>query len=100
MSTSHKFKNLDDLATTFPDVPWKSRGDGKTFVFDAKQEKYVEVEKGQFVVSIGDRYEVADEEPEKAKPAEAPKAEKAEPKVKDEAPTVDGFTGAEPAPAK
>lgn len=104
MSTAHKFKNLDDLTGVFPEVPWKEQGDGKTFVYDAKAEKYVEVTKGQFVVSIGDRFEVADEEPEKAKPAEAPKAEKKtaakDAPAKDEAPTVDGFTGAEPAPAE
>lgn len=104
MSTAHKFKNLDDLTVVFPEVPWRQRGDGKTFVFDEKQDKYVEVEKGQFVVSIGDRFEVADEEPEKAKPAEAPRAEKKtaakDTPAKDEAPTVDGFMGAEPAPAE
>ena len=76
MSTSHKFKNLDDLAAVFPEVPWQADAGGGVSIFDAKAESYVPVTKGQFVVSIGDRYEVADEEPEKAKPAEAPKAEK------------------------
>lgn len=82
MSTSHKFKDLADLGTVFPDVPWQADFGGGVAIYDAKAEAYVPVQKGQYVVSIGDRFEVVDEEPEKAKPAEAPKAAKSdEPKA-------------------
>ena len=73
MAQSHKFKSLEDLTSVFPEVPWRSAASGKVWIFDAKAEEYVEVTEGDYVVSIGDRFEVSDEEPEKAKPAEAPK---------------------------
>ena len=72
MAQSHKFKNLDALVEVFPDVPWRA-SDTEVWVFNSKEEEYVEVSKGQYVVSIADRYEVHDEEPDNAKPAEASK---------------------------
>lgn len=75
MAESHKFKNLSEATAVFPDLNWQGNADGESFVWDEKQEKYVPVTEGQYIISIGDRFEVADEEPAKAKPAEAPKAE-------------------------
>lgn len=99
MSTSHKFKDLADLATVFPEVPWQQDAGGGTAIYDAKAESYVPVTKGQYVVSIGDRFEVADEEPEKAKPAEAPKADEPKaPKAEaEEKPADEKSTGLESA---
>lgn len=75
MAEAHKFKSLDDAEAAFPGLPWKARGDGAVFIFDAKRDEYVQVSEGQFIVSIGDRFEISDSEPEKAKPAaEKPKA--------------------------
>ena len=88
MAESHKFKNLDDLGAVFPDVPWRADAAGNVAIFDAKADEYVPVEAGQFVVSIGDRFEVADEEPAKAKPSEAPKKS-------DDKPHESGLEGAE-----
>lgn len=85
MAQSHKFKSLDDLTAFFPDVPWKASA-SKVWVYDKKAEEYVEVTKGDYVVSIGDRYEVSEEEPDNAKPAkkaevkDEPKADEAEAK--------------------
>lgn len=78
MSTSHKFKDLAGLAEVFPEVPWQADAGGGVAIYDEKAESYVPVTKGQYVVSIGDRFEVADEEPAKAKPAEAPKSDKSD----------------------
>lgn len=103
MSTSHKFKDLADLASVYPEIPWQADAGGGTAIYDAKQETYVPVTKGQYVVSIGDRFEVHDEEPEKAKPAEAPKESKAKGSTnpKDEDTTgTSGIEGAEPVAAE
>jgi hypothetical protein len=75
MAESHKFKDLNDATAVWPDLPWMRRGDGQIFVFDAKQDTYVTVDPGQYIVSIGDRFEVADNEPEKANTVETPKDE-------------------------
>lgn len=91
MAESHKFKTLDDLTAVFPEVPWKASSD-TTWVFDEKADEYVKVTKGQYVVKIADRFEVHDEEPTKAHPAEAPKAEKKavpEARKANEAPSAD-----------
>lgn len=90
MAESLKFKNLNEAIAVYTDLPWKRDGDGKTFIYDAKAEEYVPVTAGDYIVSIGERYEVSEEEPEKAKPVEAPKKSKA-----DAAPTVEHPTGAE-----
>lgn len=92
MSKSYEFKNLAEATEVFPDLPWQANAAGTSFVYDAKQETFVTVSKGQFIVSIGDRYEVHDEEPEKAKPVEAPKetktAKKKDDKFDSDAPTL------------
>jgi len=95
MSTAHKFKDLADLTEVFPEVPWQADAGGGVAIYDAKAETYVPVTKGQFVVSIGDRFEVADEEPEKAKPAEAPKAAPKD-SSKEDTKGTSGVEGAEP----
>lgn len=95
MSTSHKFKDLNDLTAVYPEVPWQADAGGGVAIYDAKAETYVPVEKGQFVVSIGDRFEVASEEPEKAKPAEAPK-EAPKDSAKENTKGTSGIQGAEP----
>ena len=73
MAQSHKFKDLDSLTAVYPDVPWRSSAGGKVWIYDTKSEEYVEVTEGDYVVSIGDRYEVSDSKPESAKTATAPK---------------------------
>lgn len=93
MAQSLKFKNLDEALAVYADLPWQRDGDGKVSVYDAKAEEYVPINAGDYIVSIGERYEVSDTEPEKAKPVEAPKKDaKAD---KDEAPTVEHPMGAE-----
>lgn len=98
MSTSHKFKDLASLSEVYPDVPWQADAGGGVAIYDEKAETYVPVTKGQFVVSIGDRFEVADEEPAKAKTAEAPKDEPKAPKAEAaEKPADEKSTGLESA---
>ena len=77
MAQSHKFKDLDTLKEVYPDAPWRSSASGKTWIFDKKAGEYVEVTEGDYVVSIGDRYEVSDTKPESAKTATAPKTTEA-----------------------
>lgn len=84
MAQSHKFKNLDALTAVFPEVPWRSSAGGKVWVFDAKAEEYVEVTEGDYVVKIGDRFEVTDSKPEAAKTATAPKKTEAKADDSDE----------------
>jgi hypothetical protein len=84
MAQSHKFKDLESLKEVFPDVPWRASAGGKVWVFDAKAEEYVEVTQGDYVVSIGDRYEVSDSKPESAKAATAPKKTEAKAEDTDE----------------
>lgn len=77
MAQSHKFNgSLDDLTTYFPEVPWRA-SENKVWIFDQKADEYVLVTKGDYVVKIADRFEVTDTEPEKAKPAEPVKEDKA-----------------------
>lgn len=100
MSKSLKFKNFTEAVAVFDTLPWKEDGDGNTFVYDSKAEAYVPVKAGQYIVSVGDRFEVADEEPEKAKAVEVPKEAKAAAKQNptpavDAAPTVEHPMGAE-----
>lgn len=100
MAEAHKFKSLEEATAVFPDLPWRASAD-TVWIYDAKQEQDVEVTKGQYIVSIADRYEVHDEEPAKAKPAEAPKESKAKADEKDESeddsPNASAFMGAEQA---
>lgn len=84
MAQSHKFKTLDALTAVFPEVPWRSSAGGKVWVYDAKAEEYVEVNEGDYVVSIGDRFEVSDTKPEAAKTATAPKKTEAKADDSDE----------------
>lgn len=83
MAQSHKFKDLDSLVAVFPDAPWRASAGKKVWIFDAKAEEYVEVNEGDYVVSIGDRYEVTDSKPESAKAATAPKKSEAKENVTD-----------------
>jgi hypothetical protein len=73
MATSHKFKDLEDLLAYWPDIPWRADYDHNVSIYDEKQETYVPVAAGNYVVSIGSRFEVSDSNPDKAK--KAPKAE-------------------------
>lgn len=74
MAEAHKFSTVDKAVEVFPDIDIRTnRGSGKVSVYNSKEGVYAPVEKGQYIVSIADRYEVQDDEPEKAKPAEAPK---------------------------
>ena len=74
MAESHKFSTVEKALEVFPDLDIRTnRGSGEVKVFNSKEGNYTKVDKGQYIVSIADRYEVHDEEPEKAKPAEAPK---------------------------
>lgn len=94
MAESHKFKDLNSLTEVFPDVPWSSNLTGDVWVYNEKEDENTKVEKGQYVVKIADRYEVHDDEPAKAKPAEASaddkpaKAEKDAPEVQPDSQTV------------
>lgn len=77
MAESHKYTNAEKLREVFPDVRLRTNLDtGAVKVWDEKQGVHSPVEKGQYVVKIADRYEVHDEEPEKAHKAEAPKETK------------------------
>lgn len=83
MAESHKFKSLAELTEVFPDAPWRGSADGTVAIFDEKSGEYVNVNEGDYVVSIGDRYEVQDSKPSNAKtakpaPVEAPEADEAE----------------------
>lgn len=89
MAEAHKFTTLEKATETFPELPWKQSYSGKVWVFDAKEDSYVPVAKGQYIVSIGDRFEVADEEPAKAKKAEAPKKTEPESRKSNETPKAD-----------
>ena len=76
MSEAHKFSTQEKALEVFPDLDLRTnRGTGGTKVYNSKEGTYAPVEKGQFIVKIADRYEVHDEEPEKAHKAEAPKEE-------------------------
>jgi hypothetical protein len=72
MAESYKFGRggLNDALEVFPELPWTADGDGNVTIYDEKQGVNVPVSKGQYIVKIANRYEVHDEEPEKAKPAE------------------------------
>ena len=73
MAESFKFGKggLNEATEVFPDLPWTADGDGNVTVYDEKQGVDVPVTEGQYIIKIANRYEVHDEEPEKAKPAEA-----------------------------
>lgn len=91
MSKSYEFKNLGEATEVFPDLPWQADAGGASFVYDEKQEQYVPVSEGQYIVSIGDRYEVHDEEPAKAHPVEVEEtktAKKKADKFDSDAPTL------------
>ena len=70
MAESHKFNgSLDDAKAVFPELPWKASAAGQTWVYDEKQEKYVDLNEGDYIVKIADRYEVSDKKPSGAKKA-------------------------------
>ena len=74
MAESHKFTTVEKLREVFPEAPIsENRTRGTVAVFNEKENVKETITKGQYVVKIADRYEVHDEEPEKAKPAEATK---------------------------
>ena len=80
MAESLKFGKggLDEVREVFPDISWQRTGSGKVRILDEKKGEYVPVNEGQFIVHIGDRFEVHDKEPKAAKPAEVPAPEKEE----------------------
>lgn len=61
---------LEEAFEVFPDLPWKKDSSGQAHVFDEKKGEYVPVNKGDFIVHIGERYEVSDKKPANAKKAE------------------------------
>lgn len=56
-----------EALAVFPDLPWKASAAGTTWVYDEKQSKYVELNEGDWIVKVGNRYEVSDEEPKDTK---------------------------------
>lgn len=72
MAEAHKFTgSFAEAVEVFPDLPWQGSAAGETWVYDEKDDKYVPVEKGQFIYKVGTRYEVRDSEelPKSTKPA-------------------------------
>lgn len=68
MSDSVKFNgDLNEVTEVLGDWPWRASAAKEFWLFDEKQGKYVSLEKGQFVVKIADRFEVADKEPQAPK---------------------------------
>lgn len=95
MAQSHKFKNLAALQEVFPDAPWRGSADGSAAIFDEKAGEYVTVNEGDYVVNIGDRYEVSDSKPENAKAAKPAPAPKAAETDEDDAPETPNATTVE-----
>jgi hypothetical protein len=73
LAEAHKFGKggLHEAVQVYPDLPWHQDGNGNASIWDAKQETYVPVVAGQFIVKVADRYEVrdTDELPKTVKPA-------------------------------
>lgn len=90
MATSHKFgKNkLDGALKVFPDLPWKASAAGDTWVWDEKRSEYVAVTEGDYIVRVGNRYEVTDEKPATAERATKKTAEKIEAKLEEDEPSA------------
>ena len=82
MAESLKFEGLNGALEVYPDLPWKASGSSVS-IYDEKQGKFVRVHEGDYIVSVGDRYEVTDKKPKEAKKATAPKETKKEEPVKD-----------------
>lgn len=84
MAESFKFGKggLDEALAVYPDLPWRA-SDVEVAIYDEKKDEYVVVNDGDFIIHIGDRYEVFDKEPAKAKPAE-PKEDEEESDTEDE----------------
>lgn len=61
---------LEEAFEVYPDLPWMTDKYGQAHVFDEKKDEYVAVNKGDFIVHIGERYEVSDKKPSKAKEPE------------------------------
>lgn len=79
MAEAHKFTSVDKAVEVFPDIDIRTnRGSGEVSVYNSKEGVYAPVKKGQYIVSIADRYEVHDDAPEEAHKAEAPKESKKE----------------------
>lgn len=82
MAESHKFTGgragLEEAKEVFPDLPWKWNYGGTAYVFDEKKEEYVAVNEGDYIVHIGNRYEVTDKKPRDAKKATASNDEKSD----------------------
>lgn len=81
MAESFKIDKVDpsgfaEARAVFPRLEWQvNTGTKVAKIYDAKKEEWVVVEDGNYIVSIGDRFEVAESEPEKAHPVEAPEPE-------------------------
>lgn len=75
MSESHKFSTLAKAEEVFPELPWRASAAGDVWVYNEKEDAWVPISKGQYIVKVAGRYEVRDEEPASAHPAEPVKAE-------------------------
>lgn len=86
MAVSHRFGKggLDAALKVFPDLNWKASAAGDTWVYDDKAGKYEPVTEGDYIVRVGDRYEVTDEKPADADRATKATAEKIEAKLEKE----------------
>ena len=77
MAEAHKFKTVEEARKVFPDLVVRTNRSAKTVAIkNEKTGEYAPVEEGQYIVKIADRYEVHDEAPDNAKPADEPKAAK------------------------
>lgn len=63
---------LDEARAVFSDIHWRTDSTGQAHIFDEKKDEFVPVNEGDYIVHIGDRYEVSSRKPAKAKEAEAP----------------------------
>lgn len=92
MAESFKIDKADkagfaEAVAVFPALNWQvNRGTKVAKVYDAKKDEWVVVEDGNYIVSIGDRFEVAETEPEKAHPVEAPEVVEEAPVESEERP--------------
>lgn len=99
MAESHKFNgSLDEAKEVFSDLPWRASASGKTWVFDEKKGEYVDLNDGDYIVKIGNRYEVTDKKPSGAKKATADKDTKSETKAETKSESVPEAKPAEPQP--
>ena len=63
---------LNEALEVYPDLPWQASG-SVVRIYDEKKGEFVRVNEGDYIVHVGDRYEVSDKKPKEAKKATAPK---------------------------